>query len=221
MMSTRIYRRQIPIVVVSFFMSILLIDYYVPGTPLISSASTNFLAWGAMIALIQLSFGYLTLLRMHIERLSRIQTEGITNRNFKTIIVLATLVIMAGIGIMEGGGNSGPMFLFWYQNLVAMAGVGTVLEWISHYTSPARMFKIASLESAAMFGVWFLIVLREMPTVVVFFPIFETIGDWIMKTPYMASNRGVMIAAGIGIVILAVRALVGKEPGLVEQEVTE
>jgi hypothetical protein len=35
----------------------------------------------------------------------------------------------------------------------------------------------------------------------------------------MASNRGVMIAAGIGIVILSVRALVGKEPGLVEMEV--
>jgi hypothetical protein len=81
------------------------------------------------------------------------------------------------------------------------------------------MFKVTSIESAAMMAVWFFITLREMASVVVFFPQIEAIGDWIMKTPYMASNRGVMIAAGIGIVILAVRALVGKEPGLIEMEV--
>jgi hypothetical protein len=220
-MSTRIYRRQIPIFVVSFFMAVLLIDYYAPKLPIISPVSSTFLAWGAMIALIQLSFGYLTLLRMHVERASRAQSEGFNQRTFKTIIVLATFVIMTVIGIYEGRGNAGPSFLFWYSNLVAMAGVGTVLEWISHYSSPARMFKITSLESGAMFLTWLLVCFREMPTVVVLFPFTESIGDWIMKTPYMASNRGVMIAAGIGIVILAVRALVGKEPGLVEMEVTK
>jgi hypothetical protein len=200
-------------------MAVLLIDYYVPKLPIIASTSSTFLAWGAMIALIQMSFGYLTLLRMHITRISRYQSEGFNDRTFKTIIVLGSFLLMTAIGIYEGQGNAGPSFLFWYQNLVAMAGVGTVLEWISHYTSPARMFKITSLESAAMFLTWLLICFREMPTVVVLFPFTETIGDWIMKTPYMASNRGVMIAAGIGIVILSVRALVGKEPGLVEMEV--
>jgi hypothetical protein len=178
-----------------------------------------FLSWGAIIALMQLAFGYLTLIRMHLRRISQASSEGYSRLLFKSAIVLATFIIMLGIGFVEGQGNAGPTFTFWYSNLIAMAGVGTVLEWISHYSSPARMFKVTSIESAAMMAVWFFITLREMATVVVFFPQIEAIGDWIMKTPYMASNRGVMIAAGIGIVILAVRALVGKEPGLIEMEV--
>ena len=63
-----------------------------------------------------------------------------------------------------------------------------------------------------------MVCLREMGAVVAYIPQFEVIGDWIMKVPYTASNRGAMIAAGIGVVVLAIRALVGREPGLIEME---
>lgn len=220
-MSASIYRRQIPILVVSFFMAVLLIEYYAVKTPVITDLSSQFLSWGAIIAILQLLFGYLTLMRMHVRRISQYRSEGYNRLIYKSVIVMATFVAMLAIGLYEGKGNAGPMFTFWYSNIIAMAGVGTVLEWISHYSSPARMFKITSPESFVMLAVWFFIVLREMATMVVFFPQIEVIGDWIMKTPYMASNRGVMIAAGIGIVILAIRALVGKEPGLIEMEATK
>jgi len=221
MAQTKIYRRTIPVFVVSFFMAITLADYYQPKMPIISPLTTTFLAWASMIALLQLAFGYATLVRLHGTRLAGMGATGWTRPIFKSIVVLATFVIFLIIGAMDPRTSNSATFVFWYSNLVSMAGVGATLEWISHYSSPARMFKITSLESATMFVTWLLCCLREMPSVVVYVSQFEQIGDWIMKVPYMASNRGVMIAAGVGIVILSVRALIGQEPGLIEMEVTQ
>lgn len=220
-MSKRIYQRQLPVFIVSFFMTILLVNYYAVEIPVLKSISSEFLAWGAMIALIQMAFGYMSLMRMHIQRISRIGKEKFDRRSFKSIVVMGTFVVFILLGLIGGQGEASTGFQYWYGAIVAMAGLWPVLEWVSHYYSPMKMFKVVNIETAVMVAVWVLACLREMPAVVVFFPWAETIGDWIMRVPFTAANRGVMITAGIGVVVLAVRALIGREPGLVEQEIVE
>jgi hypothetical protein len=52
-------------------------------------------------------------------------------------------------------------------------------------------------------------------------PIIFTIGDWARTVPYAAVQQAASAAAGVGGILLGVRAHIGKEPGLVEMEITD
>ena len=49
-------------------------------------------------------------------------------------------------------------------------------------------------------------------------PLTFTIAEWIEKVAYSTTARAITIVSAIGTLILAVRALVGKEPGIIEME---
>ena len=220
-MSKRMYQRQVPVFLVSFLIAVFFIEYFGIENPIMKGLVTEFLGWGSMIALISLSFGYFSLMLMHVQRI-RARTRGSEGVSgtllFKSIVVVASFVLLMLLGLGEGKGQMGEMYMFWFTATVAMAGATWWQEWTHHFYAPFRMFRITTIETATLFLSWLLICLREMGAVVAYIPQFEAIGDWIMKVPYMASNRGAMIAAGIGVVVLAIRALVGREPGLIEME---
>jgi hypothetical protein len=80
-------------------------------------------------------------------------------------------------------------------------------------------FRIRTIESAAFFAAWILTYFRETSSLVTFFPPFLSIGDWIMAVPHNAVMRAALVVAATGSTVLGVRAIVFREPGLVEAEV--
>jgi hypothetical protein len=57
-----------------------------------------------------------------------------------------------------------------------------------------------------------------MSLTVAIWPGFKDIGDWIFQIPYVASYRAITIVGATGTLIIAVRALLRKEVGIIEME---
>jgi hypothetical protein len=61
---------------------------------------------------------------------------------------------------------------------------------------------------------------RDTPILVAAVPGIDTVVDWMLATLYTGSLRGVLITVCVGSLVLAMRALIGREPGLIEAEIT-
>jgi hypothetical protein len=65
---------------------------------------------------------------------------------------------------------------------------------------------------------WFLCLVHDLPLWTATIPVVAPIAEVIMDIPYVAAQRGILLASATGTVILGIRALIGKEPGLLEME---
>jgi len=215
-MSQRIYQRTIPLFLVTFLTTVFVFENFFEN-PITASITSELLSWGTCITLMTLVYGFFMLLLMHTKRI--IDSEKKYSRLLlKSCIVVGTFVIYTLIGIWEGKGSTGPLYMLIYMNIVSMAASTAWMEWSHHMYSPFKMFRITSLETAAMLVTWTISVLRELSVVVINFPVIEAAGDWIMKVPYIAANRGTMMSAGIGLLVLCIRAVAWKEPGIIDTE---
>ena len=135
-MSKRIYQRQVPVFIVSFLIAVFFIEYFGGENPIINGIVNEFLSWGSIIALISLSFGYFSLMLMHVQRI-RARTrgsEGVSGKLlFKSIVVVASFSFFILLGLFEGKMQLGNMWTFWFTATVAMAGATWWQEWTHHF----------------------------------------------------------------------------------------
>ncbi len=59
-----------------------------------------------------------------------------------------------------------------------------------------------------------------MPILVQTVPGIDTFVDWLRTTLYTGALRGVLVTVAVGSFVLSLRALVGREPGLIEAEIS-
>jgi nucleoside recognition membrane protein YjiH len=83
------------------------------------------------------------------------------------------------------------------------------------------MFKFTSIEASLLFIGFVLSVLRMTPLYVYLCPPLMPIGMWIATVPGTVTMRAAYLAMGISAVVLTARALVWKEPGLIEVEAVQ
>jgi len=221
-MSKRTYQRQIPLFIVSLVGAIFIAEYFTanpelkppiksPLTPLTSELT----AWGTIIYAFTLLFGYVGLLRYQARRVQQRKTTRLAVLGGTCIGAAAVFTIL---GIVLPGGITGSQFRMWYTYIVTFAGGGMYTAWVHHPYNSYRYFRLTSIESAMMFLSWILICLRELSMFVAIWEPFYAIGTWIEGVPNTAVQRAALAAYGIGSLVLALRALVWKEPGLVEME---
>jgi len=65
---------------------------------------------------------------------------------------------------------------------------------------------------------WLLTYMRELSFFVFIFPPMALIGDWIEMFPFAAASRALLLSTAVGACIIAARALLGREPGLIDME---
>jgi hypothetical protein len=219
-MSKRTYQRQIPLFIVSVVGAIFIAEYFTgnpeakvasPLTPLTAELSL----WGTIIYAFTLLFGYVGLLRYQARRVQQRKTTRLAVLG-GTCIGAATIFTI--LGIVSPGGITGSQYQLWYTYIVAYAGGGMYTAWVHHPYNSYRYFRLTSIESATMFLCWILICLRELSMFVAIWEPFYAIGTWVEGVPNTAVQRAALAAYGVGAIVLALRALVWKEPGLVEME---
>jgi hypothetical protein len=66
---------------------------------------------------------------------------------------------------------------------------------------------------------WFLLAIRGTNAIIVPFPILIEWIDWVRFTCYTGALNGVLFTVACGALIITIRAILGKEPGLIEMEV--
>jgi len=216
-MSKRIYQMQIPVYIVIVFTAIFVVQYFGAPYPPLKDLTSELLLWASLASVVAMAFGYATLILMHIQRLTRRKESS--RELFRSSVILATIALFLVLGFILPGGQRGDAYQKIFADIVGILTPASQLYCFHHIFAPYRMFRPRTPETMIMLAAFAFSVLRGMTMMVALWPPFAQIGDWIAWVPNMAAQRAALAAAGVGAVILAWRALVGKEPGLVEMEV--
>jgi hypothetical protein len=132
---------------------------------------------------------------------------------------LIILAVAADPVKLHGGTLYRTVYLATVATLTATA-LG--FKFVHHAFWTFRLFAaVSSFESTVLFLTWLLTYLRELSLPVYLFPPMALIGDWIELYAFAAASRALLLSTAIGACIIAARALVGREPGLVDMEMIQ
>jgi hypothetical protein len=113
-------------------------------------------------------------------------------------------------------------------NFVYIYTMGTMgaMVWVNSNTWASwaairELSRIRSLEALVVWVVCIFYVLGMTTGLIAMVPGLNDVATWIRMVGDRTARVAAIAAAGIGGVILGVRAIIGKEPGLVEMEVRE
>jgi hypothetical protein len=214
--SRRTYQRTIPTFLVSVLAGILLIHYFAPQSASFDSVHAEITQWGTILTAISFVYGYISILLIHARRLyfRRAPSREI----FGSVIVFCSFLIIMGIQFGIPGGIESDFSATWQFYLIGFANTAVGIDWAFHPFACVRMFRVTSVEAAVMFLSWMFACLSVLPAWTNAIPALGTIGDWIGQVPMTATMRAGLACTGVSSVVLCVRALVGREPGLIEVE---
>lgn len=215
-MSKRLYQRHIPLFIVSAIATAYIAEYFLPTNDALSSIVDEFSLWGTTVFSLVTLYGFTSLTLLMIRRLQERRTFKYT---LGSAVTLGTAIVFLLMGLVLPGGVSGETFGLLYLYIVMYAGGGQNASWIHHPYNAFRYFRFTSIESIVMFVAWLGLVLRELSVFVAIFPPFYDIGTWIEAVPNTAVHRVILATSGVSACILGIRAILGKEPGLIEAEV--
>lgn len=218
-------RTQVPVAIAFTVGSLMLIQFFVPHQ--VSGTFEETMAlWARIIGAFALVVGIGSLVHTHVMKLRR-KAEGWPY----SIIVLASLLLMAGVGVKQGMEGESFKWLFEYVFAPLGATVFSLLAFFiasaAYRTFRARSAEAAFLLAAAMImmigrvplGVelsrWVLDVthLRDVLTAIGFSPEADlaTATEWILSVLNTAMKRAVMFGAALAAVAQALRIILGIE----------
>jgi len=222
MSTRRIYQRQIPIILVSAIATLIIIEYFTvppkavtPYEVTVRAAKDELGLWSSIVYNFVLAFGYLTLVVNHGRRVMEAKRS---RRTYLSALLLGAVVAFLILGFASPGGFTGAQYTDLYKYLVIYAGAGMYSAWVHHPYNCYRYFRFTSTYSTLFFITWLFVVFRELPVIVSIYPPLYDVGTWIETVVNASAQRAALAAAGVGTIILGVRGLVGKEPGLIEME---
>jgi len=104
---------------------------------------------------------------------------------------------------------STPIWQFLYYKILVNIN-SSIFSLLAFFIASAayRAFKARSLEATILLVAGLLVILGQTPIADVIWPGFSVIRDWIMAFPNTAGQRGILIAAALGIIVFSVRRLV-------------
>jgi thiosulfate reductase cytochrome b subunit len=210
-MGQTLKRIEIPIALTILATLLQVIPYYFDIPALQNTANTAQTA--VLIIVAAATFvGVISILQVHGRRIQR-QSEGWI---FSGIVVgFTVLMSVSGLPIQEIGlGTSNSAYLFMFNNMDIPLG-STMYSILAFFITSAavRAFKARNVEAAIVLLAGTLQMMSNAPYFVNTIPIIADIGFWIRNVPNMATMRGVMIGAALGMLSLAVRTLMGIERG--------
>ena len=214
--SRRVYQRVIPTFLVSVLAGILLVMYFfVPSKQ--DPITPELTQWGAIVTTLSFIFGYISVPFLHVRRLAARKVN--TKMLFGSAVCLLSLVLTLAVIYLAPGGSSGVVYSTWYLYLIGFVNNGMRADWAWHPYTSFRVMRITALESGLFVTSWILAVLSQLPMVTYLAPVLGTAGDWIGSIPTTAAMRAGLACSGVSSIVLFVRSIPGREPGLIEVEV--
>jgi len=197
-------KRTLPMMIMAIVGFTLLIDYYFELKELSLVADTLTL-YGTIVGAFALMLGAVTVSRTQIGNIIKRRKDW-----YLSIVLLGTMAAFLIVGLSRGTTSS-----------VYKTMYGTILTTISSHswtlvgaatiTAAIRVFRVRTIESSLLFLAAMVIMFSAVPIGTWIHPGFKSLGDWIMSGPTVAGNRGFIITAAIGGIILSFRTLIGKE----------
>ncbi len=210
------YQRTIPTFLVSVLAGILIIHYFAPKTVEFDRLQSEINQWGTILTAIAFIYGYVSILMIHARRLIMRKATG--RELFGSVVLFCSFLAIMAIHFLVPGGIESDLSAQWQFYLISFSTTAVVIDWAFHPFACIRMFRVTSIEAAVMFFSWLFACLSVLPVWTLYIPVLGPIGDWIGEIPMTATQRAALACTAVSSIVLAIRALVGKEPGLIEVE---
>lgn len=221
-MSKSIYARQIPLFLIAVIAGLFIVEYFlVPVAPL-TALKGELLAWGVNMSAVAILFGQVMLIIWHGRVLLHARERKGTPRGlFESGVFAVGFIAFGLLALSDPRTISGDLFTMLYLAFVMKfsQGIGSC-GWPAQVNAVFRMFKVTSLETLTISAVYILTWLRYLTAFTAFVPGIVPVVDWVIAVPHAAAQRAGLIGAAVGAIVVGIRALVGREPGLMEYEVT-
>jgi hypothetical protein len=217
--SKLLYQRRIPTFLVSIVAGIFIVEYFLPYNVPLADLTKELTLWGTILYSCSLLYGITILVMTMIRRAIRRRSGKFTG--FRAVAMSATCLgtaVVFTILALATGGTTSTTFRFWYTYIIAYAAGGFYSAWVHHPYNSYRYFRFTSIASSMMFIAWLFISFRELSFFVALWPTFYDIGTWIETVPNTAAQRAMLATTGLGAIVIGIRAILGREPGMIEVE---
>jgi ABC-type antimicrobial peptide transport system permease subunit len=204
-----IFRRNIPMIITSIIIIIIVAEYYIDIKELRTFA-TELRNWGIILAGFALCLGAGNLIIYH----GRHIMERTKDRFWYGIICITTMLIYTVIGLSLS--PTSPQYGWLYTNIISplsMVAWSLPIFWIA--SACYRAIRVRGVETALLLIATLITLIGFAPVGDLIYKDFKTASDWIIEVPGTGINRGIMIGAGIGTFGLGLRILLGRERGYI------
>ena len=216
-MTRRTYQRTIPIFIVAFLIGIFLVEYFIAYEPL-TGLTDELSLWGVIITAGTALFGNVALII--VKGRSLMARPKTTKELFDILVFLGVVVIFVVLGVVDPEGINGPLFLALYTPTLSMMGTTLWTNAHLYYTWAViqRLVRVRTLEVFVLAVSCMFLIFYNTPVTIVAVPQFHPIGEWIVTVLNKAVQRATAATIAVGGIVTVVRAIIGKEPGLIEME---
>jgi len=193
----------------SFCFAVMMISYFIriPGVIDLSRAFGTWITslewWAILVALI-------TQVQRNVKNIT-------TRRKDWHLLDLSSLIILFTMVLAYfwpgGGGNRNQLYVIYN---VSVRGVASTAVFGMHgflvASAMFRVLKASSIQRLVGIVLLFLMMLYQIPLGDWMWPGIAGVGDWLSNVILTAGNRAIVICSAIGMFILGIRVLLGKEP---------
>jgi hypothetical protein len=214
----RSYQMTIPVIICSVIIGIFIADYLVTWGPLQSMKTAISEFQGTVTNMVNLY----AIAVLYIVNFSRIARYRRTQRRevFIAAVVLGTSIFLALFFLSQPGYETAPASGIVQSTIVGALTNGLfamryamVIYWVVK-----RITQFRTVERVAQLVVWTVIAWRDTPIFVSAMPWLLPVGDWLRAVLYTGAQRGLLISISIATIVLALRALLGREKGIIDLE---
>lgn len=169
--------------------------------------------WGLIIVAFTYVLGMANVFDLHWRRVSRGGGDALYS-----IVLLATLVGMAGLGIFHDHQSDTSPFI-WLYNTVYDPLAASMFSLLAFFITSAayRAFRARSTEAVLLLSAAILVMLGQVPVGAALWGPeswlggFPGVKDWIMDVPNLAGKRAILMGAALGAISTGIRVILGLE----------
>jgi len=217
--SRRLYQRIGPLFVCAVFVGVFIGNDIVEWAPMEWVYDVFQETQGMVQMMVQL-FAAFVLYYGKIRSLGRYKTLERTML-VRNIVILAFAAFLSWFFWSTGGHESlqasavVPIIQGSAQRGLFFARYGMLYYWVLR-----RFSEFRTIDRIAQLVMWFLLAIRGTNAIIVPYPFLIEFIDWVRFTLYTGALDGVLFTVAAGAVIISIRSFLGREPGLIEMEVT-
>jgi len=183
----------------------MVIQYFIPRQPFAGLFDT-FNRWFLVIAVFALLLGLLNLLRLHVNKVKKIDKGW-----GYSVVLLSGLVATIFTGAKWGIGTGTP-FNYIFVNIQQPMGA-TMFALLAFFIASAsfRAFRARNIDATLLLVAAIIVMLGRVPIGNILWNKLPLIADWIMTYPNTAGQRAIMIGIALGTVSYSLRVILGIE----------
>ena len=207
-------KRQIPLVLTLLITVSLLFTYFFDVGEVGHAYEDTMLSFATIIFSAALGLGIINITMANITKITK---KSAGNQNLYSLLLLGSMVLMIGIGVLFGAESDEFSNLF--DATISPLGA-TLMSLFIVWIAPAlfRAVRIRNIPSGLLIVALFIVLLGGSPIGPMIWPGFTPLAAWLNSVPGMAAQRGMKITMALGIIVMAIRIITGKETSYLRKE---